>query len=312
MFYASWVNFLCFLPSIVLTSYLFLVFVTPFLQRQQYVSALAIAIFIGIIPISINIYTASLYFTFALGEEPSSFFKPRVLSMGIQNATIGFLVGGLLLGFRVIKKWFVQQREIKELARRKMLSELQLERSRIRPSFLMSALSNLHQNLTNQSLQSPTIILKLSGLLSYLLHDSREESISLEVELEAVENYFALESLNHGTDVTTDVQVPDSVLESRLTPGSLFRLVETSYPIFSSMPGARDFSFRITTNQSVVRPSFSFIHADALSPMLGRAISQVKEASKDVAGFVIESHAQSTTIHSVAALYSTYDHKNIA
>ncbi len=79
--------------------------------------------------------------------------------------------------------------------------ELKLLRSQISPHFLFNILTNLVSLARKKSDQLETSLLKLSGLMRYMLNDTGKK-ISLQQEVDYLQNYIALQKLRFGQEVT--------------------------------------------------------------------------------------------------------------
>jgi two-component system LytT family sensor kinase len=78
------------------------------------------------------------------------------------------------------------------LLREKINTELQLLKTRFQPRFLYDALQHILFLIRNQSAESPSTLMKLSELLSYVLYESEKERVPLEKELEIVKSFLIL------------------------------------------------------------------------------------------------------------------------
>ncbi len=104
-----------------------------------------------------------------------------------QLPVITILAGGKF-GWDAFKK----QQEIDDLQISVQESELQFLRSQIHPHFLFNNLNNLYSYSLENSPKTPEIILELSGVLRYMLYESKERFVPLEKELKQLENFIRL------------------------------------------------------------------------------------------------------------------------
>jgi len=88
-----------------------------------------------------------------------------------------------------------KQQEIDDLLINMKESELQFLRSQIHPHFLFNNLNNLYSYSLENSPKTPEIILELSGVLRYMLYESKERFVPLEKELRQLENFIRLYKL---------------------------------------------------------------------------------------------------------------------
>jgi two-component system, LytTR family, sensor kinase len=103
----------------------------------------------------------------------------------------------LVIIIKLFKNFHLKQKEHELLLRQKINTELQLLKTRFRPHFLYNALQHISHLIRNQSAESPSILLKLSELLSYVLYENEKEMVPLENELDILETFINLKNRLH-------------------------------------------------------------------------------------------------------------------
>jgi two-component system, LytTR family, sensor kinase len=127
-------------------------------------------------------------------ELPVSFrwFQPVRYGIGFPlTSTI------LVIIIKLFKNFHLKQREHELLLRKKINNELQLLKTRFRPEFLYDALQHITYLILHQSVESPSILLKLSELLSYVLYEHEKEAVPLENELDILKTFLILKKTFH-------------------------------------------------------------------------------------------------------------------
>ncbi len=109
-----------------------------------------------------------------------------------------FYMLGLTTSIKLAKEWIENQKL--QSAREKLYLETELNflKTQINPHFFFNTLNNLYSLALNRSEQTPEVILKLSDLMSYMLYESNEARVSLEKEINYLQNYLDLEKLRFG------------------------------------------------------------------------------------------------------------------
>ena len=102
-----------------------------------------------------------------------------------------FILSGSKFGWDALQK----QAQIDELKSTMQESELQFLRSQINPHFLFNNLNNLYSYALQNSPKTPEIILEMSGVLRYMLYESKEQFVPLKKELEQLGNFIRLYKL---------------------------------------------------------------------------------------------------------------------
>ena len=101
----------------------------------------------------------------------------------------------LLVGYKFA--WDTVQKESKLEAANRAIAEgeLQLLSAQIHPHFLFNNLNNLYALALENSPMTPKIILELSSILRYMLHDGKEKYVSLAKEIQNLKSYIHLSEL---------------------------------------------------------------------------------------------------------------------
>jgi len=128
-----------------------------------------------------------------------------------QLLLIIYVLGGILILFiigLIIWKWRVRQRFRKEEQRRR-LRELELTaiRSQMNPHFLFNSLNSV-QNLVqqNKGREAHLYLSDFAGLIRKVLQNSEKEEVSLNEELETVQQYLNLEKLRFDFEYSVKVE----------------------------------------------------------------------------------------------------------
>lgn len=108
-------------------------------------------------------------------------------------------------------------------------AQLQFLRGQINPHFLFNMLNNIYSLAMAKSEKTAPMVLKLSGLLRYVIYDSRKETTPIQQEVAQIEEYIELQQMRseEPLDVRFEKKIthPDAVIE----PMILLPLVENCY-----------------------------------------------------------------------------------
>jgi len=118
----------------------------------------------------------------------------------------------------------IQQRQAENLK-----TELSFLRSQINPHFIFNILNNL---VALEQMKSPELgptILKLSGLMQYMLYDTDEERVSLSREVEYLQSYIDLQRQRFGQKVPITVLMEAPPAEYEIEPMLLIPFVENAF-----------------------------------------------------------------------------------
>ncbi len=136
---------------------------------------------------------------------------------------------GFALSVKLCKRWYIKQKETEQLAREKIKAELQLLKAQVHPHFLFNTLNNIYSFFLNDSDRAPEMILKLSGLLRYILNDCRQPLVLLEKELAMIRDYISLEQIRYGDRLNLSLHIDGHARGQFVSPLLLIPFVENSF-----------------------------------------------------------------------------------
>lgn len=76
-----------------------------------------------------------------------------------------------------------------------LLSEMKFLKSQVNPHFLFNSLNNIYALVYLKSERAPTMLMKLSEMLRYMLYECNDEWVPLAKEIAYIENYIELQQL---------------------------------------------------------------------------------------------------------------------
>lgn len=114
-----------------------------------------------------------------------------------KNLFRDYAVIALGVCLKIIRDWDRKERLTSRLQTEKRDAELQFLRAQIHPHFLFNTLNNLYGLALRQSPHTADSILKLSGLLDFILYDCNAERIPVRKEVDLIQQFIELEKLRH-------------------------------------------------------------------------------------------------------------------
>lgn len=147
------------------------------------------------------------------GDEGRAGFLYTTRFMVQHTSSVVFIV--IFIGMlRFAEDWFQLEARKKEIENEKLTAELRFLKAQINPHFLFNTLNNLYYLAFTQSPNTTVVIDKLSQMMRYMIYESNHPKVSLNKEIEYMENYISLEQLrlDNQVPISLDVQgVTDSV-----------------------------------------------------------------------------------------------------
>ena len=157
----------------------------------------------------------------------SSDFNGPNLATRILN---GIYLLGLATAFKFLKDWIVQRQQLQQIEKQQVETELAFLKSQVNPHFFFNTLNNLYALTLQRSDLAPEVVLKLSGLMSYMLYDSGAALVALDKEIDILENYIALEELRFGKRLSLQFEkIGLAGCPAQIPPLILLTLVENSF-----------------------------------------------------------------------------------
>ena len=218
----SFANALFFLPGHVVMVYTLLYFLVPrYLLKRKFWH-----FFGGFI---LLVVVCALYTILAqLSVNSVAALQGASLTVG-RNILPFIHVGAIAASIKLLKYWYFQRKQTIEAEQQRTLAELQLLRAQLHPHFLFNTLNNLYSHTLEYSPKSPEIVMKLSGLLRFMIYESNTPRIPLAKEIELMQNYITLEQLRYGERLEISVTVVGDVENYQIAPLLLLPFLENAF-----------------------------------------------------------------------------------
>jgi LytS/YehU family sensor histidine kinase len=180
-----------------------------FIRRNAWLSlppaAMLVRIAVATLTICVVVYLLTLGMSQLLYGSPvapiaHTFYQRLSFGGQLRNQFIFMLMvhGGwvaLYLSFAMQGHRFRAEVRQAQLGEALQSAELRLLRSQLNPHFLFNALNGLRSQIADEPARARDAVTQLARLLRYTLASGEEDLVSLERELEMVDDYLALESM---------------------------------------------------------------------------------------------------------------------
>lgn len=255
-FKIGFISFCCFFPACILAAYGCNYVLRPWLKRKRYLTFAAGLLSLIALILILNWFTAILFFVATCNCPLSQVSTAKFLALDVINSAHAFLNAGLLFGFTMTKDWIAEQKQSQIVARMSVKNKVQLEKTRIHPAFLFQSLHQLKKKMSENSPDSPAVVVKLSDILSYLLYESSGNRIRLDRELEMVKNMIDLEEINHSGHLRLASSITTMETAAFVQPLVLFSLLRNCFEAVRKKP---DTAFSMDIQIRQVHEILSFI-----------------------------------------------------
>ncbi len=223
---------LLFLPSRLIVVYInWFVLIPRFLYKNKLLPYFLILILILLI-----VAIGHRYFMLYWGYP--NFFPQWMQGQKIEPLRFAKLIQAVLIivspvafttGFKLFMDWYRQRRETEVLIQEKTSAELKFLRSQTNPHFLFNTLNSIYGLALEKSEKTPSLILKLSDILSYTLYESNTNEVPLTKELKLIENIIALEKERYEKRVEIEYVVKGDIESVKIPPLILVPFIENAF-----------------------------------------------------------------------------------
>ena len=163
------------------------------------------------------------------------------------------LIFGLFLSLKTLKNWHLEQLKTETLAKENTHAELQLLKAQVHPHFLFNTLNNIYSFTLNQSPQAGVLVQKLSGMLSYMIHDCEASLVPLQKEIKLIQDYIGLEKVRYGNRLDMQLELEGNYENKMIAPLLMIPFVENCFKHGASiMRGPQWIKLRIDIKEDVL------------------------------------------------------------
>ncbi|MBV6642266.1 MAG: histidine kinase [Cyclobacteriaceae bacterium] len=143
-----------------------------------------------------------------------------------------------------------QERETENLK-----SELYFLRSQINPHFMLNTLNNMVSLARKKSDLLEPYLLKLSGIMQYILYDSENEKVKISKEVEYLKNFIELQKIRFEDDMKINISIDPSIddTDMKIAPMILIPFVENAFKHGGISISAPEIDIKIGLDKSEFR-----------------------------------------------------------
>lgn len=122
-----------------------------------------------------------------------------------------------------------REKQIKELEKEQLASELAFLKTQINPHFLFNVLNSMYSLSLQKAEILPQVILRLSDLLRYMTYDSDAEYVPIEKEISYLTNYIELQKIRLSNQQNIEFIVENSYNKASIAPLILIAFIENAF-----------------------------------------------------------------------------------
>jgi len=183
---------------------------------------LGLAVVFGCVWTAVEIwYYSAMNSNFSLSPE-------RVPSYALDYAMTLTAWSALYFGIKHWRAWQAERDTALEAVALANKAQLEMLRYQLNPHFLFNALNSIRASIDEDSSRAKQMITRLSNFLRYSLLDNNEKEVLLSEEIEAVQNYLAIEKIRFEEKLEVSFDVEEAARNFRVPCFLLNPLVENA------------------------------------------------------------------------------------
>ncbi len=225
----AWKTSLSRFPAELILYYSVIVFIIPAYFGGKKKRTAFIQFTIGLLLAVVSYRIGRLYY-FPSNTTDTSFWKSVFDVPLLFTAPLYFLaVPAIKFISDIFKRLNKNEIQKKEAEKQKAVAEMKLLKSQVQPHFLFNTLNNLYSLSLQSPGLAPEFILKLSGIMEYMLYKAPKETVSIEMEVMHIENYVDLEKIRYGNRLEVSWDIDKNLYQTHIAPLLLFPFIENAF-----------------------------------------------------------------------------------
>ncbi|HMY83616.1 MAG: histidine kinase [Saprospiraceae bacterium] len=165
-------------------------------------------------------------FGFRQIPTPQGSFLSKLRFFFTENDQIFFLFGSIVLFSLLLQ----MSNRYYKTENAKQEAEINYLLAQINPHFLFNTLNSIYTlAIIENATKASTGLLKLSGLMRYIITETHQNSVPLEKELECINDFIDLQKLRIGNHVKLDYDVSGKMSGKQIAPMLLIPFIENAF-----------------------------------------------------------------------------------
>lgn len=218
--------------NIWLCLYVLIINVFFFEFTLTYVTRKKLPVFFLLIVLHFTLYPFGFYVWRELGISVGVYTSLNEMTWDARMSSLmSYAVGSLF--FFWLGKHVNDHVNLRRMATRlrleKQEAELNYLRSQLNPHFLFNTLNNIYSLARDKSDLAPESIIRLSRIMRYMLYETGEDLVSVEKELNIIQNYISLEKLRYDQSLRVNFEQKIEDMDQLIPPLILIPLIENAF-----------------------------------------------------------------------------------
>lgn len=194
-------------------------------QKKTFLFSLILICLIAVVAFT-GIITLEIAHGIQVGE-PFQFHYSLKIQLSAMFAIMVASTFGII--FRIITSWYDEMQKRAQLEEEKLRSELTLLKAQVNPHFLFNTLNNIDSLIASNQAKASESLIKLSGLMRYVIYEAVNETVPLEKEIEYLKAYIALQSLRYADNSAIRLEITGNAGNITIAPMLFIPFIENSF-----------------------------------------------------------------------------------
>ena len=223
------------LPLSMLVTYFFIYFLIPeYLLQKRYFKFGLYSLYTFLISVDFIGLTVAFYYLLWVPLNPDG--MPFMSRQFVYVIILMYLVVMSVSFVKILSENFTKEAKNRELKNKILEADLQLKKQeldylkkQIHPHFLFNSLNTIYGLALIKDEATPDVIIKLSNLLDYILYQVGKPLVSLQNEVNHIEEYIALEGFRFKDTLDVELNRGEISENVQIAPMLLIPFVENAF-----------------------------------------------------------------------------------
>jgi sensor histidine kinase YesM len=146
---------------------------------------------------------------------------------------------------------------LKQTEKEKHNAQIAILKSQINPHFLFNTLNNIYATAIDTSPKTADMIDKLSEMMRYTMKDTQQDFVTLEDEINYIDNFIALQKMRLDKSVKVEYQNMEAIPNLSIAPMLLIPFIENAFKYGVNTEQKSRISINLSMNKTELLLSIS-------------------------------------------------------
>ena len=229
------------------------VLIPKLLNRKRYL------VYSFLLLLTIAVSSALLMFslhTFFEWASPGYDYWGSMDRIFLLGSTLGSTFSGIMMvmGIKMNRQRLKQEQNMRQQEKKQLQEEIKFLKSQMNPHFLFNAINSIYFLIKKDPDAAAGALAQFSDMLRYQLYECSTKYISLQQEIQFLQNYISLAQLRKGDQLEVKVSFPKDLDHLKITPLMLIPFIENAFKHVSNFGNRHhwiDIQIHINNNKEI-------------------------------------------------------------